>query len=287
MTDSPDEGRSLWSRVLGVISAIGPPVTVVTALLFYFGWARADAQASSMGLDESLFGYAAQDYILISISALYLPLVLLLIVGIIWFALDRWLRRQIDEDRHRTLAAKVAGSAAVVAVVIAAAALLVAFLQPTRTAIFAPYVMAGGVLVAAWGLRLRRHARAGHAPALRAEERAVEATLVLSIVTLLLFWGTADYAQAVGRGLAANFEHNVQSLPRAEVYSPKPLGIGADAVTMSDVGTKEQPLYRYDGLRFLVLSGGRFFFLHDGWTTENGTVVVLPDDNSIRVEFSR
>ena len=287
MTEASGDERSPWSRLLGVVSAIGPPITVVTALLFYFGWARADAQASSMGLDESLFGYAAQDYILISISALYLPLVLLLIVGVIWLALDRWLRREIDQDRHRTLAAKVAGSAAVIAVVIAAVGLLVAFLQPTRTAIFAPYVMAAGVLVAAWGIRLRRHARLGHAPSLTTEERAVEVTLVLSLVTLLLFWGTADYAQAVGRGLAAGFERNVQSLPRAEVYSPKPLGIGADAVKVSDVGTKEQPLYRYDGMRFLVLSGGRFFFLHDGWTTENGTVVVLPDDNSIRVEFGR
>jgi hypothetical protein len=109
MTEASGDERSPWSRLLGVVSAIGPPITVVTALLFYFGWARADAQASSMGLDESLFGYAAQDYILISISALYLPLVLLLIVGVIWLALDRWLRREIDEDRHRTLAAKVAG----------------------------------------------------------------------------------------------------------------------------------------------------------------------------------
>jgi hypothetical protein len=36
-----------------------------------------------------------------------------------------------------------------------------------------------------------------------------------------------------------------------------------------------------------VLSGGRFFFLHDGWTPQNGTVIVLPDDNSVRIEFRR
>ncbi|NKX54469.1 hypothetical protein [Arthrobacter mobilis] len=285
MTEAGGDARSLWSRSLGVISAIGPPITVATALLVYFGWARANAQAEDMGLDESLFGYATQDYILISINALYLPLVCILVAGVVWLALDRWLRRRIDEGRHQELIARVAGIAALAAVAVAGTGLLLAIGQPTRAAIFAPYVMAVGVLLAAWGLRLRRHARAGHAPVLSVEERAVEATLVLSIVTLLLFWGTADYAQAVGRGLAASFERRVESLPRAEVYSEKPLGIGVEAVSVTNVGTSEQPLYRYGGLRLLVLSGGRFFFLHDGWTTEEGTVVVLPDDNSIRVEF--
>jgi hypothetical protein len=287
VTESSEQDRSPWSRALGVISAIGPPITVVTGLLFYFGWARADAQASDMGLDESLFGYAAQDYILISINALYLPLICLLVVGVVWLALDRRLRRRIDEDRHRDLIERLAGITALLAVVIAALSFLLAVVMRNQVAIFAPYVMAFGVLVAAWGIRLRRHARAGRAPVLTVEEHAVETTFVLGLVTLLLFWGTAEFAQAVGRGIAASYEREVGSLPRAEVYSGKPLGIGVEAVGVSQVGTSEQPLYRYDGLRLLVLSGGRFFFLHDGWTIENGTVVVLPDDNSIRVEFGR
>lgn len=44
---------------------------------------------------------------------------------------------------------------------------------------------------------------------------------------------------------------------------------------------------RYDGLSLLVFSGGRFFFLHDGWTSRDGTVIVLQDDNSVRIEFKR
>lgn len=53
------------------------------------------------------------------------------------------------------------------------------------------------------------------------------------------------------------------------------------------MGSGDTALYRYDGLRLLVLSGGRFFFLHDGWTARDGTVIVLPDDNSVRIEFKR
>jgi hypothetical protein len=285
MTEANPDERSFWSRALGVISAIGPPITVATALLFYFGWARAEAQAAYMGLDVSLFGYAAQDYILISISALFLPLVGLLLAAVVWVALDRWLRRRIDEDRGRAVTVRAVGIAALLSGLMIGIGLLLAIL--TSTAMFAPYLMALGVLIATWCISLRRQSRGGHLATLTTEQRAVETTLVLSIVTLLLFWGTADYAQALGRRLALDFEQGVQFMPRAEVYSLKPLGIGANAIKEVKVGTGDAALYRYDGLRLLVLSGGRFFFLHDGWTARDGTVIVLPDDNSVRIEFKR
>jgi hypothetical protein len=287
MTEANQDERSSWSRALGVISAIGPPITVATALLFYFGWARAEAQAAQMGLDVSLFGYAVQDYILISINALYLPLVCLLAVSVVWVALDRWLRRRIEEDRDRAYIVRAAGIAALFSGLLVGISLLLAIVEPAQTALVTPYLMALGVLMATWCTRLRRLGRDGKLPRLTTEQRAVETTLVLSIVTLLLFWGTADYAQALGRRLAVNFEQGVQYMPRAEVYSLKPLGIGSEAVKEVKLGSGDTALYRYDGLRLLVLSGGRFFFLHDGWTPRDGTVIVLPDDNSVRIEYKR
>ncbi|WP_411375694.1 hypothetical protein ACLH0K_04795 [Arthrobacter sp. MPF02] len=287
MTDSGSDERSPWSRALGVVSAVGPPVTVATALLFYFGWARADAQAAYMGLNVSLFGYGIQDYLLISINALFLPLVCILAAAIAWLALDSWLRRRIEEGRGRSLILRAAGIGGLISGLVVGISLLLTVLEPARTALFTPYLMALGVLVATWCIHLRRRGRDRTAPVLSAEQHAVETTLVLSIVTLLLFWGTADYAQALGRRLAVDFERGVQFMPRAEVYSAKPLGIGSAAVQEVSVGTADAALYRYDGLRLLVLSGGRFFFLHDGWTPEDGTVIVLPDDNSVRIEFKR
>ncbi|RDV11271.1 hypothetical protein DXK94_06300 [Arthrobacter sp. RT-1] len=287
MTDADGDGRSSWSRAFGVLSAIGPPVTVATALLFYFGWARADAQAAQMGLNVSLFGYAVQDYLLISINALFLPLVCILALSVAWLALDRLLRRRIEEDRGRARIIRAAGIAALLSGLLVGVSLVLAVVEPARTSLFTPYLMALGVLVATWCIHLRRMGRDGKRPALSTEQRAVETTLVLSIVTLLLFWGTADYAQALGRRLALNYEQGVQFMPRAEVYSLKPLSIGSGAVTEVKMGSGDTTLYRYDGLRLLVLSGGRFFFLHDGWTPRDGSVIVLPDDNSVRIEFKR
>lgn len=39
--------------------------------------------------------------------------------------------------------------------------------------------------------------------------------------------------------------------------------------------------------RSAALSGGRFIFPHDGWTTRGGTVILIPDHNSVRSEFKR
>jgi hypothetical protein len=192
-------------------------------------------------------------------------------------ALDRWLRRRIDEDRGRANVRAV-GIAALFSALVVVISLLPAILEPARTALFAPCLMALGVLIAAWA----DPGSYQHSPPGRGQT-----ALVLSVVTLLLFRGTPDYAQALGRRLAVNFQQGVQFMPRAEVYSLKQLGIGADAINEVKVGTGDAALYRYDRLRLRVLSGRRFFFLHDGWTARDGTVLVLPDDDSVRIKFKR
>lgn len=68
---------------------------------------------------------------------------------------------------------------------------------------------------------------------------------------------------------------------------PGTTGPRRPGVTTHELGTAEAPLYRYDGLRLLTVSGERYFFLHEGWSVEEGTVVVLPDDASLRVQYGR
>ncbi|RAN76388.1 hypothetical protein B5P43_22500 [Bacillus sp. SRB_336] len=332
---SPAETPPL-AKALSLVASFGPPIAVVTALLVYFGWARSDAQSRAMGLDVSLFGYTPQDYVLRSIRSLFLPLVLITIVAIAWLAADVWLTGHALAGRRRGMVLRTALAAVYGGSVAAGAGLLAAIVQPGRGALFLPYLAAAGVLVAAWGVRLRRHAAAepraeasgtaaheaaaheasAHGLAAQAESagpegaafkaaasgragpragalrsrrpaayRALESALVFTLVTLLMFWGTADFAQAVGRGLAVQVEQGVGSMPRVTLFSRAKLAIGAPNVTERSLGTSAAPLYSYLGLRLLVVSGGRFFLLHDGWTLRSGTVVVLPDDDTIRVEL--
>lgn len=280
----------LWRRGLELVGAFGPPVTVATALLVYFGWARTDAQARAMGLDASLFGYSVQDLVLRSIPSLYLPLVWLVILGIAWLWVDRLARTRIAAgpswggpaaQRTGAWVRRAVLAVLPVGVVLAVALWIFVLVLPRLSVLYAPYAMAGAVLVAAWGLSLRRSAE----PSGRRDAHAVEKILVFTLVSLLLFWGTSDYAQAVGRGLAVSIEQRLSTLPVATVYSAKRLGLAAPGVGEHSLGTQDAPLFRYTGLRLLVVSGGRVFLLHDGWTLERGRVMVLPDDPSVRIEY--
>src|SRR4051812_23646095 len=69
-TEPGSPGVAPTIRALGLV---GPPVTVATGLLFYFGWARSAEQAKAMGLDESVFAMSTRDYILRSVDSLYVP----------------------------------------------------------------------------------------------------------------------------------------------------------------------------------------------------------------------
>ena len=61
--DSPDT-VSILRPVIAVITTVGTPLTMITALLLYFGWARSDAQSRWMGIEVSLFRFTTQDYVL-------------------------------------------------------------------------------------------------------------------------------------------------------------------------------------------------------------------------------
>jgi uncharacterized membrane protein YidH (DUF202 family) len=284
MTETTGAGSTTKSRLLDVIASIGPPIAVISAVLAFFGWSQAAALAKYLGLNVALFSFTDQDYVRFSVGNLFGPLVCLFGVGICVMALDRWLRRRIETGAGPTVR-RVSGAVAVVGVLVAGAALLVVALQPGRTVLYAPYVAAAGVLLAAWAMSLRWLAHPGKPEVLSVGHRVGQGALLLGLVTLLLLWGAGDHADAVGRRAAMDIEENLDALPRVKLYSPRPLAIGAPAVTEAKLGSDASPVYRYDGLRLLEVSGGHLFFLPNGWTVRNGTVVVLPDNDTVRVEY--
>lgn len=291
MSDAPDTEEQIndtrWQRTLQVLQVIGPPLTVATALLVYFGWARTDAQAKAMGLDVSLFGYTVQDFILRSIQSLFQPLAWLVVIGMLWLMLDRAVSRLLEAGRYRK-AVRLAGTVVMLlGFAYAAAMWLAVSARPEQVLLYVPFLIAGGLVVGAWGMNLRRRADDRTEPPPRTPQapRALERSLVFVLVTLLLFWGTSDYAQALGRGAALDYQARSSLLPTAVVYSKDRLAVGAPNVREESAGSEGAPLYRYTGLRLLVVSGGRIFLLNDGWSLERGRVVVLQDDGSVRVEY--
>lgn len=288
---SPADGQSSLKSSLSVLSTLGPPVTVVSALMLYFGWARTAEEARDMGLDVSLFGYSTQDYILRSISSLYLPLLGLGGLALGWLALHQNLvQRLARPDPHRPL--QIAGR-----IVLAAGLLTAIFVVWWATAgdsfLLLPLLLSVAVAAGAYGGWLAGAAVGPRAGPVRLPwERALRTLLVSIVIALALFWQLSIYAGVVGRGYAQQTAQQVPLLPRATAFSAVPLRIEAPGVVEQEIDPgpspdKDTPRYRITGLRLLTVSGGRIFLLHDGWTPQHGTVIVLPDDQRVRWQFSR
>jgi hypothetical protein len=292
-----DGGESPLRSALSVLTTLGPPLTIVTALMVYFGWQRSDVQASFMGLDVSLFGFSTQDYVLQSISTLYVPLLAAAALALGCLALHQRVEAGLARPAARPTL-RTAGRVALGAGLLAAAAAVVAANAyrdrgPLVLPLVLPLALAAGTAVAAYGGWLARAAGPKAAgPAGPPWQRALRALLVGVVITLALFWETSNYAGVVGRGQALEIARTLHRLPRTTVYSATPLGIQAPGVHEERLAVgpgagKDAPRWRTTGLRFMTRSGGRMFLVHDGWTPRRGTVIVLPDDEQLRWQFSR
>lgn len=286
---SASPSASALRSALSVITAVGTPLTIITALMLYFGWARSDAQSKWMGIDVSLFHFSAQDYVLRSVRTLFVPLLVVGVVGICWLELHRRIVASVDQHGN-TKAVRIAGtvtmcvglSTAIVGVVLAAQHLH----WPPGAVVF-PLLLAAGAALAAYGHQLRRLGAApnGAGSSVARWQDVLQILLVGLIIAAAVFWALGEYAQIVGRGVALSFEQNISALPKATAISESPLSIDAPNVRTAPIVVGPKSLYRTTGLRLLGESGGRLFLLNDGWSRRSGSIIVLADDKSISWQF--
>jgi hypothetical protein len=106
------------------------------------------------------------------------------------------------------------------------------------------------------------------------------------LVVLSLFWAATDYARAYGRGRAVAYARDLAVRPGVVAYSAERLFLQGPGVREAALPAGQHASYRYSGLRLLTETNGRLFLLPAGWTTTNGTAIVLAGDK-LRVEFTR
>jgi hypothetical protein len=279
MSDEQTRDLSAFAGVASAVGALAPPVTIATSLMLYFGWARTAEQARFMGVDVSLFGFSTQDYVLRSIRTLYIPLLVVAAAVLCWLAVHHRVLKVVEDRKAQLrLGGRVLFGAGVAAM---GAAVVVATAARGVWPLVVPLVLAVGTVVAAYGAWLVRVTGESKAPMWHS---ALRKLMVGSMITLALFWELSLYAGVTGRGYADELAATVHTLPRATAYSDKQLGIEAPNVVEERLATGQ---HRTTGLRLLVRSGGRVFLVHDRWDPVGGRVVVLPDNDAVRWQFSR
>lgn len=288
----PEPGLG-FERWMGFLSSFVAPLTLVTALLFYFGYVSTREFFRYFGVDVDIIGLSSQEFVMRSPGALFIPVMILLLVAagamIGHRVLRRWLVSRPVQTQRRVVAAF-----AWTGIGLLLAGIALAFLAPALGIeeygqLLTPLLLALGAGLAAYaGSTVRALGWSGIG-------RGVVVLLVLVLVAGT-FWTTATIAQWWGLGQARALAADLRSLPAVVLDTQERLYPGNDDITFRELGgaASASPeaesaaptfAYRYFGLRLLAQGGGRLYLVPDEWSPDASTIVVPYDDVRVRFRF--
>jgi hypothetical protein len=290
------DGTRSVRDAIELVGLIIAPATLLTALLFYFGWVRSRAQAAYFGVDVDLLGRSSQDYMLRSIGSIFWPLALLLFAILFASFVHGSVKRLAAAGKPRLLFLL-----AVFAIVGGAALIVFGVLgvvwrpRAGGGAVLTPVAFALGIPVAAYATlvalslgAIRRRSRLPSLP-------RPQLLLVAGLVAVFVFWAVGNYANFRGKKLAARTAAHLKRLPSVTVYSPQRLfleGLGVEETALTAPDSAYH--FRYSGLRLFARAGGKTFLVPSGWCREdddedckqNGVTFVIRDNDTLRLDFS-
>jgi hypothetical protein len=285
------DDRSQAERWVSFATGIIAPVTVLSALLFYFGYVSSRAQYEYFGIEVDAIGLSTRDYVMRSPQPLLVPLLVLTLGAVGGLMLHNAVRRRIDAARDTPQAARLeraitlarlAGAAVlVVGVIFLLGYSLIGHLP--YYALFTPVLIGLGAAVLGYASHLQRTVRPPVGPI--TPQRVV--TVLLAVVTVTCaFWATATTAEYSGRGLAKSDARHPERFPVVILDSKERLYLRSPGLEESTLPSAAGQTfhYRYRRLRLLVVGQSRMFLIPEKWNASN-TTVVLPLDGSVRVQF--
>jgi hypothetical protein len=299
-------------------ATIAAPVTVLGALLFYFGYVSSASEYAYFGINVDTIGLSTQDYIMRSPQTLLVPLLVLTLVSAAFLMLNGVVRGRIlaalsspagpsgpaerpaeQADRIRYLARR----SQIPGLALLAAGVVLLFVYPyvrdwAFYGLVTPSLIALGCAIIAYAARiiamldrLGSHqedrtagpaAQAGASPLAR---RTTGVVIVL-VIAASIFWATATVAQWSGRGLAQYSAVHFGSLPSVILDTRERLFLRDPDIEETQLPPSQGQTfhYRYRGLRLLIEGQNRMFLVPGSWSASDSTLIV-PLDGSVRVQF--
>jgi hypothetical protein len=294
-TDSSLVG-SQGRRVAGLIVAVVAPVTLITALAYYFGYRRESAFAGYFGIDPSTLGFTTNDYVLRSVDALFVPITVVLLV--VFAAL--FLLAVAGDRLERVDLAPIAAVVGLCALILG-----IALLAGKPFSHDYAYLQALGPAV---GVSLLLYALARSRSVSR---HALGAAVFVGIAVVLvsLFWATSDYADTRGRAEARQLARDLTVRPSVAIFSKENLGIhpldpgggvlnpgehgGGCALLTVQKFRRGAYRFAYRGFTLLLQSGGNYFLTptplkpETPWDPSADSVFVIPADGNVRIQLTR
>jgi hypothetical protein len=287
--EPPTASLPQLTKILGTVVA---PTTLLTSLLFYFGWSHAYWFFDYFGVNSTLLGLTTRDYVQRSLDGLFVPMTVVACAGLLVLWGHALLRIRLAAGSRPRVLRVLVPAMAVGGVVLATGGLWSVFASTllSRHLVAAPLSLAFGVLLLVYAIHLWRWLT----PAKEQAGRAIgpqwvavaEWAAVFVLVGLSLFWAANDYSAAVGRSRARQVVVELRTYPSAVVYSERSLSLHAPGVRETRCHDREAAYrFRYDGLKLVLQSGNQYLFLPQGWSPSNGVAILMPRSDSLRLEF--
>lgn len=292
---------SLSMAALEALAVLGAQISLLTALLFFFGWTRNRATAEYLDFPESVLNTSLSSYLVSSVPALFVPALFCVLCIIALKVLDPYLREAISGSEHE-LARKWCCGALVTSPVVLPVSFLWIKLVPSLEdwwALALPTSLTLATSLAWYGVKVWDNSapQPQTTPASAEEssnsrhflaDRKISSDLaMLTFILILLFWAVGAFAKIQGYGTAGQFTKNLQDQTQVVLFSRQDLRLDASqlALTVTPLGNAGKYRYRYQGFRLFSFSEGKLLLMPSNWTYEYPRVVVLVVDEDIRVEY--
>ncbi|MBB1261724.1 hypothetical protein [Streptomyces alkaliterrae] len=274
------------------------PTTVVTALLFYFGYVALRARFRYYGVDLDLVDLTLQETLLYGVEVLYPPVLVIALIGLAVTGLHagvRWLLSAPERDVASGWVGVLLVLVGLLALVRGFVGFLVARVGAGEHFPVTPVALALGSAAVAYGgwmlhtVAARRRAWPAESNLRQTARRSVGWLALVGVASA--FWATNEFAAAHGRGKAEEFAEGLPARPHVLLHSKEPLRGVPCGVEHRDGGAGAGEFrHRYKGLRLLVESGGRLFVVPAHWRDgrDGGTpsrTLVVPYGDDVRVEL--
>lgn len=286
----PDEERGRLPPWITTWASVIAPASILSAVLFYFGYVSSRSQYEYFGIDVDAVGLSTQDYVMRSPQPLLVPLIVLTLLGAGVLIGHAAVRDRVGNSADRRVTRAIGMFRLVGRIGLAAGVLLLvgyaAVGQWAYYALVTPLLLAVGGGLVAYTAYLGRLLSHPDTSAPLAVARRAAAVLIYVLIAASVFWATATIAQWSGRGLAKDQARNLDDLPRVILDTKERLylrdPIVQETALKADKGQTFR--YRYRRLRLLIVGHDRIFLVPEVWSASDSTLVV-PMDGSVRVQF--
>jgi hypothetical protein len=270
-----------YGQVIQGISAVIAPATLLTGIAFYFGWERVRAYDGYFGLNPGAVGYSTRDYVLNSLDALFLPVMVVLLALIALAVVHAYIGRVHRAGRRpHTLRwlSELGLWFGTLLLVVGGIGAFGAF--PFHT----PYLIAtlfpaAGVLLLAHSVDLRARIR-GDEPISPAGR-----VFVGLFVAVCLFWAAGLYAGTVGRNQAASLARHLDALPGVTMSGGNEVvSAGEGGVSTGAIAGARTHMDR--SFRLLAVANGTLFLLPSHWKATRGKLFAVPEADAKGLAFT-